>query len=123
MTRYLPQKKDSLIIMSSKLVFSTDNKNSVTKKSKGNKKAGFETGEGPIKVRLEKKGRGGKVVTKLWNLPMSEQEAKNLKKELQNHMACGATIKESSIELRGDLVEVVISYLNQKGMKALRAGG
>jgi len=108
--------------MKEKPVYSTDRK-LATKPRQDSPKAGFQQAEGPIKVRLEKKGRGGKTVTVLFNLPMPEAEAKKLMKELQTQLACGGSLKESTIELRGDLAERVIQLLKDKGQIALRAGG
>jgi translation initiation factor 1 len=109
--------------MSDKPVFSTDQTQTTKgRKSKG-KKDSYVAGEGPIKARLEKKGRGGKTVIVLTDLPMSEQEAKQLKRDLQGQLACGATLKNSSIELRGDSIDETLTLLQRLGFKAVRAGG
>ncbi|MFW7377755.1 MAG: translation initiation factor [Oligoflexus sp.] len=108
--------------MKEKPVYSTDNKQSLAGK-KTSSKSGFQQGEGPIKVRLEKKGRAGKTVTVLFNLPMSEAEARQLMKSLQTLLACGGSLKDSTIELRGELADRVIQVLKDRGMTAIRAGG
>ena len=59
---------------------------------------------------MEKKGRGGKVVTLLSDLPLELEKAKELMRSLQGEFACGGTLKESKIELRGDLREKVRDY-------------
>ena len=106
--------------MGNKLVFSTSK--AVEKKSKKNQDY-YTPADGPMKMRLESKGRGGKEVTVLFNLPFSESEAKTFKRDIQNFLACGATFKNNQIELRGDLRSKVEAYCANKGMKVVRAGG
>lgn len=109
--------------MSDKPVFSTDDKQSTASRKQKNR-VSFAKGLGPIKVRLEKKGRGGKEVTVLFDLPMEENEAKLLKRELQSFLACGATIKDSCIELRGDVRQRLVAYMKEKkSIEVVKAGG
>lgn len=108
--------------MKEKPVYSTDHKQATTARQNSSK-PGFRQGDGPIKVRLEKKGRGGKTVTVLFNLPMPEPEAKRLMKRLQALLACGGSLKDSTIELRGDVAERVLQLLKDQGQSAVRAGG
>ena len=93
------------------LVFSTENK---IERKKNQKKTNYPPSKGPIKIRLEKKGRGGKTVTVLYNLPFSEEKAKTLMKALQTQCACGATFKNSVIELSGDNREKVTAFLKNE---------
>lgn len=79
--------------------------------------------EGPIKMRLETKGRGGKAVTILFNLPMTPNEALNLGKDLQSKLGIGGTFKDDAIELRGDVRDKVEKILQDRGLKLKRAGG
>ena len=96
-------------------VYSTAGGSSRPKKDKKSK--GYQRGQGPAKMRIEKKGRGGKVVTVLSDLPMNHTEAKALMKELQGHLACGATLKDSQIELRGDNQEALRAFFQERGEK------
>lgn len=101
--------------MKEKPVFSTDK--SVTVKSKNDdKQASYQKSNGPAKVRLEKKGRAGKTVTVLYDLPFEEAEAKAFMKKLQNQLACGATLKNSTIELRGDLKDKLRDIFEKQGL-------
>ena len=93
------------------LVFSTENK---IERKKNQKKTAYTPSNGPIKIRLEKKGRGGKTVTVLYNLPYSLEEAKALMKKLQAEFACGATFKNSVIELSGDNCQKVTAFLKNE---------
>ena len=74
-------------------------------------------------MRLEKNSRGGKLVTVLFNLPFEKSEAKKWMKDLQAVCACGGTMKNSTIELRGDVREKVVSFFEKKGEKIVKAGG
>lgn len=93
------------------LVFSTEKK---IERKKNQKKTTYTPSKGPIKIRLEKKGRGGKTVTVLYNLSFSEEKAKVLMKALQTQCACGATFKNSVIELSGDNREKVTAFLKKE---------
>lgn len=83
----------------------------------------YQRATGPCKLRLETKGRGGKAVTVLFNLAMSEEEATAMMKDMQAKFGCGATLKDSAIELRGDMREKVEVHLTKLGIKSVRAGG
>ena len=76
-------------------------------KNKGNKgSAGAETykqGNGPCKIRLEKKKRGGKLVTVISDIPLGESDARDLLKFLKGKLACGGALKGSNLELQGDV--------------------
>ena len=74
-------------------------------------------GVGKTHVRIEKKGRGGKVVTILYNLAMTLEEAQTLRKKLQSHYACGATLKNSQIELSGDFQDSVLQFIKNSSEK------
>lgn len=107
--------------MADKLMYSTSDKEAGKPKKKGKKN--YEKGDGPTKMRLEKKGRGGKQVTVLYNLSFEEAEARKVMKSLQGSLACGATFKDSRIELRGDLRDQVELYFKSQGWKLTRSGG
>lgn len=84
---------------------------------------GYVKSAGPAKMRLETKGRGGKAVTVLFNLPLEEAEAVALMKELQTSLGCGATFKDGAIELRGDMRDRIEPWFAKKSLKLVRAGG
>ena len=79
--------------------------------------------EGPLKMRLETKGRGGKSVTVVFNFSYSKSEAKSFLKDLQSKLGCGGTFKDGRIEFRGDMRDRIEAYLKEKGVKIIRAGG
>ncbi len=94
-------------------------------RSKNGESSGvYQPSSGPCKVRLETKGRGGKAVTVLFNLPFaSEAEAVSVMKAMQVSLGCGATFKNGQIELRGDMRERVAVYFAKLGLKLVKAGG
>lgn len=104
----------------SRLVFSTDSGSH--KKDKSNDGGWIKT-SGPTKMRLETAGRGGKSVTVLFNLPWDESEAKAMLKAMQGAFGCGGAIKDSSLELRGDVRVKVEEFFAKKSLKIVRAGG
>lgn len=78
---------------------------------------------GPIKIRRESKGRGGKTVTVLFNLPRDQMWCKAQMKALQASCACGATMKDGMILLQGDVLPQVQKHFADLGFKAIQAGG
>lgn len=102
----------------SRQVFSTDSGSS--KKEK--KSSTYTPANGPTKIRLETKGRGGKAVTVLWNLPFTEAEIKIIMKDVQAKKACGATFKEGRVEFQGDVKDAVNAYFAEKSYKLVQAG-
>lgn len=104
----------------SRLVFSTDSGSH--KKDKGGE-GGWSKAAGPIKMRLETAGRGGKAVTVLFNLPFDEETAKSYLKSMQSAFGCGGAVKDSTLELRGDVRAKVEDFFAKKSLKIVRAGG
>lgn len=92
--------------------------------AKSPQNGGYRQSAGPCKMRLETKGRGGKAVTVLFNLTLpTEAAVRAFMQELQGSFGCGATFKDQSIELRGDLRDRVEAYALNKGIRFIRAGG
>ena len=67
------------------------------------------------KLRMEKKGRGGKTVTVVDGLPGNALFLKELGHELKRACGTGGTVLETSIELQGDLRDRVREFLLKKG--------
>lgn len=104
-----------------KLVYSTSTGSHKKSKDPANQKSSKSsfpgTTEGPLKIRLEKKGRGGKAVTVLFNLSMSTDEAKELKKELSSKLGVGSSIKNGTIEFQGNQINLIEKYLSEQNIK------
>ena len=67
------------------------------------------------KLRLEKKGRGGKTVTVVYDLPDNAAFLKNVAHELKRACGTGGAVAENTIELQGDLRSRVREFLEKKG--------
>jgi len=67
-----------------------------------------------IRVRKEKK-RYGKMITLVDGIDKSTIDIKEVAKKLKNKLACGGTIKDSTIELQGDHVAKVREELAKLG--------
>ena len=106
--------------MGEKLAYSTDG---VSQKKDPKKKESFVPSEGPCKMRLETKGRGGKSVTVLFNLPFDKAKGKKIMKDLQTILGCGGTLKNGMIEFRGDVRDDVEAIFQKNQMKIVRSGG
>jgi translation initiation factor 1 len=87
------------------------------------KKAAAPLGDGKVRVRCERKGHGGKTVTVLSGLPLTEAALTTLAGELKRRCGCGGTIKAGNIEIQGDQAELLLAELLKRGFAAKRAGG
>ncbi|MCC7032710.1 MAG: stress response translation initiation inhibitor YciH [Acidobacteria bacterium] len=67
------------------------------------------------KLRLEKKGRGGKSVTVVDGLPRNAAFLDALGAELKRACGTGGTVFDTGVELQGDLRERVRDVLLKKG--------
>ena len=67
------------------------------------------------KLRMEKKGRGGKTVTVVYGLPRNAAFLKELAQELKKVCGTGGSPGEHSVELQGDLRDRVRDYLVKRG--------
>lgn len=67
------------------------------------------------RVRLERKGRGGKTVTIIENLRVSDDRLREVLRTLQQVCGTGGTCKEHHVELQGDLQDRVRDWLAKHG--------
>jgi translation initiation factor 1 len=67
------------------------------------------------KLRMEKKGRGGKTVTVVYGLPNNAEFLKTLCSELKRACGCGGATTDDGVELQGDLRDRVRAHLESKG--------
>jgi translation initiation factor 1 len=67
------------------------------------------------KLRLEKKGRGGKAVTVIYDLPENAPFLKELAGELKRACGVGGAVAGNSVELQGDVRERIRELLAKKG--------
>jgi len=67
------------------------------------------------KLRMEKKGRGGKIVTVVFDLPRNAAFLKELAQDLKRACGTGGTVVGDTIELQGDLRDRVRERLEARG--------
>jgi translation initiation factor 1 len=67
------------------------------------------------KLRMEKKGRGGKTVTVVDGLPRNAAFLKELSQDLKRACGVGGTVADGAIELQGNLRDRVRVALVKKG--------
>jgi translation initiation factor 1 len=78
---------------------------------------------GPVKVRRETAGRKGKTATTVFNLPLNDNEMRELAQHLKKRCGVGGSSKDGVIELQGDHRDAVVEALKAKGYDVKLAGG
>ncbi len=76
-----------------------------------------------VKVGRETKGRGGKGVTIISDLPLDESGLAELATKLKNKLGTGGTVKDGKIEIQGDHRDRIFQEIEGMGYKAKKAGG
>jgi len=76
-----------------------------------------------LRIELDKKLKGGKKATRIYNFVGSDDELERLAKLLKNKCACGGGVKEGEIILQGDFVSKVKPELEKLGYKYKTVGG
>jgi translation initiation factor 1 len=74
-------------------------------------------------LHRDSKGRGGKVVTLVKKLILSEEDMKELAKRLKQTCGTGGTVKDGEIEIQGEHRERIAEELQKLGYKVKIAGG
>lgn len=77
----------------------------------------------PVRVVLEKKGRGGKTVSIIRGLELYDDELNDLAKEIKKHCGGGGSVKNYEIIIQGDHRDKIISLLKGKGYKNVKKSG
>jgi len=70
--------------------------------------------KGPVKVFLEKRKKS--FVTVVTNLPLTDQEQKDLCSEIKKKLGCGGSYKNNRLEFQGDKTEKVKIFLKEKSL-------
>jgi translation initiation factor 1 len=79
--------------------------------------------EQTVYLHRDSKGRGGKAVTLVKKLVLSEEDMKELAKKLKQVCGTGGTVKEDVIEIQGGHREKIAETLKKMGYKVKIAGG
>jgi translation initiation factor 1 len=80
-------------------------------------------GQQPVRVQRTKAGKGGKTVTVISGLEITDREALTLLKTLKARVGTGGALKEGLLELQGDQVAAVLEELEKAGFRPKQAGG
>ena len=67
------------------------------------------------KLRMEKKGRGGKTVTVVHGLPKNTDFLQELGQQLKKACGTGGTVIDDGVELQGDMRDRVRDVLTRRG--------
>lgn len=76
-----------------------------------------------VRVGRETKGRRGKGVTTVFDLPLSAPEIEKLAARLKAKCGTGGTVKDGVIEIQGDHRDRLVSELEGLGYRVKRVGG
>lgn len=74
-------------------------------------------------LHRESGGRGGKVVSVVKNLILTEEDMKILAKKLKQECGTGGTVKDGVIEIQGEHRQRMAEVLQKLGYKVKIAGG
>ena len=74
-------------------------------------------------LHRDSKGRGGKTVTLVKKLILSEEDLRQLATQLKQACGSGGTIKDDVIEIQGEHREKIAEALMKLGYKVKIAGG
>jgi translation initiation factor 1 len=77
----------------------------------------------PVRIQRQTKGRKGKGVTVIFDLPDDPDLLNDYAKSLRKQCGVGGSVKHGTIELQGDQREASKSFLEQQGFKVKLAGG
>ena len=80
-------------------------------------------GDGIVRVRYERKGRGGKGVTLIDGILKTKEELKVIAKDLKKKCGVGGALKENTIEIQGDQRDLIVQLLSDKGYTVKKSGG
>ena len=76
-----------------------------------------------VYLHRDSKGRGGKAVTLVKELVLSDDDMKELAKKLKQVCGSGGTVKDDVIEIQGEHRQKIADALMKMGYKVKIAGG
>ena len=79
--------------------------------------------DGIVRVGRSTKGRKGKVVSTVTGIPGDADTLASIAGELKRRCGTGGTLREGVIEIQGDHRDVLVSELEERGLRVKRRGG
>ncbi|MBU2527044.1 MAG: translation initiation factor [Bacteroidetes bacterium] len=76
-----------------------------------------------LEAHFSSKGRGGKTVTVIKGFVGTDEDLKNLAKQLKNHCGVGGSVKEGDVIIQGNQREKIMLFLTDQGFRVKRVGG
>ncbi|MBQ7213843.1 MAG: translation initiation factor [Bacteroidales bacterium] len=76
-----------------------------------------------LRVQLDRRNRGGKVVTLVTGFKGTSDDLETLCRQLKAKCGTGGSAKDGDILIQGDFRDRVLALLVEAGYKAKRAGG
>lgn len=76
-----------------------------------------------VRVGRETKGRRGKGVTTVSDVPLDENGLTELAAKLKQRLGTGGTVRDGRIEIQGDHRDRIVEELEGMGYRVKRAGG
>ena len=98
------------------LVYST-NPNFKIEEDKDEEQETLLPAEQKIKIRLDKKHRGGKMVTLIENFIGTNADKEDIGKKLKTSCGTGGSVKDGEILVQGDNRDKVLQWLLKNGFK------
>lgn len=75
-----------------------------------------------IVVRKEKKGRGGKTVTRVDGLLLQDEALRHLAKSMAKSLGCGVSVDTDSVVAQGSQSDRIADWLRDKGARRVVIG-
>ena len=75
-----------------------------------------------LRIFPDRKNRKGKTVTVISGFRGSDENRKDLEKELKAYCGCGGTVKDGDIYIQGNFVKKLNDYLRSQGYKTKVSG-
>lgn len=106
-----------------KTVWSSEDGDLRKKQSGSSRDNSLPSQQQTVYLHRESNRRGGKAVTLVKKLVLSENDLKTLAKKLKQDCGTGGTIKDGVIEIQGEHREKIAEVLRKMGYKVKIAGG
>jgi translation initiation factor 1 len=103
----------------SRIVYSTD----AGRIREDSKVTSAPVGDGIVRIRRERKGRGGKAVCVITGLGLAPAALKQLAGELKQRCGAGGAVRQCNIEIQGDKRDLLKTELEKRGFAVKLAGG